>query len=420
MDKEKLPGYVTCAKEKIQSNMPRVKEKLKNSLPRVGNVLLKVLPYVLVALLSISLTVSIMLGFFLPKEKAPSKLDVLEQLILDRFIGESDKTAMEDAAADAMIGALGDRWSYYIPADELSAYQEQMKNAYVGVGITITQPEDRSGLNVEQVTAGGPAEEAGVLAGDFIVAVDGTEIAGMDIGDIKTRIQGQVETTVELTVHRGEETLNITVTRREIKTAVATGQMLTEDVGYVRIVNFNTNCTTETIAAIEELVAQGAKKLVFDVRNNPGGYASELVKVLDYLLPEGKIFTRVDYTGKETTDMSDADFLDMPMAVLVNGNSYSAAEFFAAALREYDAAVVVGEKTCGKGYFQVTYQLPDGSAVGLSIGKYYTPKGESLAEVGITPDNVVPVKDEVAAQIYAGTLAPAEDPQVQAAVSALN
>jgi carboxyl-terminal processing protease len=386
----------------------------------VGNVLLKVLPYVLVALLSISLTVSIMLGFFLPKEKAPSKLDVLEQLILDRFIGEKDKTAMEDAAAYAMIGALGDRWSYYIPADELSAYQEQMKNAYVGVGITITQPEDRSGLNVEQVTAGGPAEEAGVLAGDFIVAVDGTEIAGMDIGDIKTRIQGQVETTVELTVHRGEETLNITVTRREIKTAVATGQMLTEDVGYVRIVNFNTNCTTETIAAIEELVAQGAKKLVFDVRNNPGGYASELVKVLDYLLPEGKIFTRVDYTGKETTDMSDADFLDMPMAVLVNGNSYSAAEFFAAALREYDAAVVVGEKTCGKGYFQVTYQLPDGSAVGLSIGKYYTPKGESLAEVGITPDNVVPVKDEVAAQIYAGTLAPAEDPQVQAAVSALN
>ena len=420
MDKEKLLGYVTCAKEKIQSNMPRVKEKLKNSLPRVGNVLLKVLPYVLVALLSISLTVSIMLGFFLPKEKAPSKLDVLEQLILDRFIGEKDKTAMEDAAADAMIGALGDRWSYYIPADELSAYQEQMKNAYVGVGITITQPEDRSGLNVEQVTAGGPAEEAGVLAGDFIVAVDGTEIAGMDISDIKTRIQGQVETTVELTVHRGEETLNITVTRREIKTAVATGQMLTEDVGYVRIVNFNTNCTTETIAAIEELVAQGAKKLVFDVRNNPGGYASELVKVLDYLLPEGKIFTRVDYTGKETTDMSDADFLDMPMAVLVNGNSYSAAEFFAAALREYDAAVVVGEKTCGKGYFQVTYQLPDGSAVGLSIGKYYTPKGESLAEVGITPDNVVPVKDEVAAQIYAGTLAPAEDPQVQAAVSALN
>jgi len=414
-----LKGF-NWTKEKIREYLPRVKEKLGKALPWIGKIALKALPYVVVALLSVTITMAIMMSIFLPKAPGQSKLDALEQLILDRFIGEADKTAMEDAAADAMVGALGDRWSYYIPADEFSAYQDQMKNAYVGVGITITQPEDRSGLNVEQVTAGGPAEEAGVLAGDFVVAVDGTEIAGMDIGDIKTMIQGQAETTVELTVRRGEETLNITVTRREIKTAVATGQMLTEDVGYVKIVNFNTNCAKETIAAIEDLVAQGAKKMVFDVRNNPGGYASELVMVLDYLLPEGKLFTRVDYTGKETTDMSDADFLDMPMAVLVNGSSYSAAEFFAAALREYDAAVVVGEKTCGKGYFQVTYQLPDGSAVGLSIGKYYTPKGVSLAEVGVTPDNVVPVTEELAAQIYAGTLAPVDDPQVQTAVTALN
>lgn len=429
MNKEKLEKYWLLAKEKLQKGLSWAKEKGTKLLLWVweklkklfsARNLLKALPYVLVCLLSVSLTVAIMVSILLPGTTAQSKLDTLEQLILERFIGDADKTAMEDAAADAMIGALGDRWSYYIPADEFSAYQDQMKNAYVGVGITITQPEDRSGLNVEQVTAGGPAEEAGVLAGDFVVAVDGTEIAGMDINDIKTMIQGQAETSVVLTVRRGEESLDITVTRRQIKTPVATGQMLNEDVGYVKIVNFNANCADETVAVIEELMAQGARKLVFDVRNNPGGYASELVKVLDYLLPEGKLFTKVDYTGKETTDMSDANCLDLPMAVLVNGSSYSAAEFFAAALREYDAAVVVGEKTCGKGYFQVTYQLPDGSAVGLSIGKYYTPKGESLAEVGVTPDHVVPVKDELAAQIYAGTLPPEEDPQVQAAVTALN
>ena len=429
MNKEKLVKYWLQAKEKLCVAMSWAKEKglklllwVRKNLKKLFTKenLLKALPYVLVCLLSVTVTVAIMVNILLPGATTQSKLDVLEQLILDRFIGDADRTAMEDAAADAMIGALGDRWSYYIPADEFAAYQDQMKNAYVGVGITITQPEDRSGLNVEQVTAGGPAEEAGILAGDFVVAVDGTEIAGMDIGDIKSMIQGQAQTTVELTVRRGEETLTMTVTRREIKTPVATGQMLNEDIGYVKIVNFNANCADETIAAIEELVAQGAKKLVFDVRNNPGGYASELVKVLDYLLPEGKLFTKVDYTGKETTDMSDANCLDLPMAVLVNGSSYSAAEFFAAALREYEAAVVVGEKTCGKGYFQVTYQLPDGSAVGLSIGKYYTPKGESLAEVGVTPDHVVPVKEDLAAQIYAGTLAPAEDPQVQAAVAALN
>ena len=442
MDKEKLQKYLAAvkekagklwawAKDKAASLLGWTKEKTKKFLawekekrpvymPCAKRFLMKALPYALVALLSVSLTVAVMLAVFVPRSGGQTKLEVLEKLILERFIGEADQTAMEDAAADAMIGALGDRWSYYIPADEFASYQDQMKNAYVGVGITITQLEDLSGLKVEEVAAGGPALEAGIQAGDLVVAVDGTSIAGMDISQIKAMIQGQAETSVALTVRRGEEELEISVTRREIKTAVATGQMLTEEIGYVKIVNFNSNCASETKAVIEDLVAQGAKKLVFDVRNNPGGYASELVEVLDYLLPEGKLFTKVDYTGKETTDMSDADCLDLPMAVLVNGNSYSAAEFFAAALREYDAAVVVGEKTCGKGYFQVTYQLPDGSAVGLSIGKYYTPKGESLAGVGVTPDSVLPVTEELAAQIKADLVAPGEDPQVQAAVTALN
>ena len=203
------------------------------------------------------------------------------------------------------------------------------------------------------------------------------------------------------------------VTRRAIRTPVVESELLQENIGLITIFNFNSNCAEETIAAIEKLMAQGAQKLIFDVRNNPGGYAQELVKVLDYLLPEGKLFTTVDYTGAEHTDMSDASCLELPMAVLVNGNSYSAAEFFAAAMAEYEAAVVVGEKTSGKGYFQSTYQLPDGSAVGLSIGKYYTPKGQSLADVGITPD--VPVSLENGQT----GLDPMEDPQVLAAIDAL-
>ena len=155
------------------------------------------------------------------------------------------------------------------------------------------------------------------------------------------------------------------------------------------------------------------------MRHNPGGYASELVKVLDYLLPEGELFRTVRYDGKEDVDMSDADCLDVPMAVLVNAGSYSAAEFFAAALRDYEAAVVVGEQTVGKGYFQTTYQLNDGSAVALSIGEYFTPKGKNLAAVGVTPDVVVTVDEETASAIYYGTLNPEEDPQIQAAVKTL-
>ena len=377
------------------------------------------LSYALVAVLSVTLTLAVVLGILASKRQASGKLEYLEELILDCFIGEADQTAMEDAAANAMVGALGDRWSYYIPADQYQAYKEQMRNAYVGVGITISKAEDGSGMQVVSVVAGGPAEAAGVLPGDIIIRLDGRSIAGMEPADAKVLIQGEVNSLVQLSVLRNGEEQELQVMRREIKTQVVKSQLLDNGIGLVTIANFNSNCASETISAIETLMDSGATKLIFDVRNNPGGYAEELVKVLDYLLPEGKLFTRVDYTGKERTDMSDARHLDLPMAVLINGNSYSAAEFFAAALAEYEAATVVGEKTVGKGYFQSTYELPDGSAVGLSIGKYFTPKGVSLAESGITPHIPVAVDAATAAQIKAGVLDPAQDPQILAAIAAL-
>lgn len=382
--------------------------------------LTKVLSYVLTAVLSAAVTMGAVYFFLLPENSGASKLNTLEKLIQNYFIGEYDETEIEDAAANAMIDALGDRWSYYIPADSWQSYQEQMKNAYVGIGVTIRSREDGEGLDVEGVTEGGPAEEAGLKDGDRIVGVDGKSISGMAVSEVKTMIQGESGTGVKLTVLRSGEELELEVTRREVKTPVATAKLLEGDIGYIKIANFNTNCADETIAAIEQMISEGATKLLFDVRYNPGGYASELVEVLDYLLPEGKLFTRVDYSGKESTDMSDAHCIDLPMAVLVNADSYSAAEFFAAALSEYGVATVVGEKTVGKGYFQTTFQLPDGSAVGLSIGKYYTPKGESLAGVGITPDVEVAVTDEIAAGIYAGTLDLSEDPQALAAMDVLN
>ena len=200
---------------------------------------------------------------------------------------------------------------------------------------------------------------------------------------------------------------------------MATYTMLDKHIGLIRIENFDLRCAEETIAAIETLLEQGAEGLIFDVRGNPGGYAEELVKILDYLLPEGDLFRTVDYAGREHVDTSDADCLELPMAVLVNQDSYSAAEFFAAALREYDWAVVVGQKTCGKGYFQNTLPLSDGSAVGLSVGKYFTPNGESLADVGVTPDRVVEVDEDTRWKIYYGTLPIEEDVQLEAALELL-
>lgn len=375
---------------------------------------IRILSYVLTALAASALTMVIV---FFGTNGGYTKLEQLEDLIESKFIGEADRTAMEDAAAKAMVDALGDRWSYYISAADYGAHEEQMNNAYVGVGITVK--EGTGGIEITKVTAGGPGEEAGILAGDLIVAVDGADVRECTVAQVRDLVRGEKNTEVKLTVVRDGTEQTVTVTRREIRTPVATAAMLEGNIGLVAIENFDARCADETIAAIESLLAQGAEGLIFDVRYNPGGYKDELVEVLDYLLPEGPIFRSEYYDGTTEEDTSDAECLDIPMAVLVNGSSYSAAEFFAAALMEYDAAVVVGEQTCGKGYFQNTFRLKDGSAVGLSIGKYYTPKGVSLAGVGVMPDVAVEVDSETASAIYAGTLDPMEDPQILSALAAL-
>ena len=372
--------------------------------------------YILVAMLATMLTLGLV---YLEGGLIPSKLDQLEDLILERFIGEADPEKLGDAAASAMVSATGDRWSYYISASEYESYAEQMANAYVGVGITIQKQEGNVGFLILDVTAGGPAEEAGLQAEDLIIRVADTDVRDTDVDAVRNLVRGKEGTFVDITVMRKGDTRTIRVERRKVKTPVATWEMLEHNIGLVTIENFDDRCADETIEAIETLLDNGAQRLIFDVRNNPGGYAHELVKVLDYLLPEGELFRAVSYDGKENVDYSDAKCLEVPMAVLVNSGSYSAAEFFAAAMQEYDAAEVVGEQTSGKGYFQTTIHLNDGSAVALSVGKYYTPGGRSLADVGVTPDSWIKTDEETEAEIYYGTLSVREDPYIQAAVKLL-
>lgn len=376
--------------------------------------ILKFGSYVLVAALATALTLTIVT---VQQRREPRKLMQMEKLIQERFIGEADQQLMEDAAAEAMVAALGDRWSHYIPASSYASYQERSENVFVGVGITISQAEQ--GFQIMEVEENGPAKEAGVQVGDLLVQVDGQDVARMDANQVKELVRGEEGSTVTLGLLRQEEALSLPVQRRRIQVQVATGTMLEDQVGLVTIENFDDRCAQETIAAVDALMEQGAKALIFDVRNNPGGYAHEMVKTLDYLLPDGELFRMEHYDGRQTVDKSGPECVDLPMAVLVNGDSYSAAEFFAAALKEYEAALVVGEQTCGKGYFQNTFRFQDGSALALSVGKYYTPKGVSLAGVGITPDVPVAVDEATAAAIYYNVLEPGEDPQIQAAWKAL-
>lgn len=377
--------------------------------------IITVLSYLTTAMAACAVTLLVTIG----KTPGSTKLDQVEYLIKNRFIEEADMEKAEDAAATAMIDSLGDRWSYYLSAADYATHKEQVENAYVGIGITISPEENSQGFLILAVQKDSGAEAAGLLAGDIITGAESQDVRGMTTAQLRDIIRGKEGTSVSLEITRDSEVLRVQVTRMQILTEVVRYEMLGNSIGLIAISNFDARCADETIAAIEALREQGAQALIFDVRNNPGGYATELVKVLDYLLPEGDLFRTLDYAGRETVDKSDASFLDIPIAVVCNEDSYSAAEFFPAAIQEYDAGTIVGMPTCGKGYFQYTYELSDGSAVGLSAGKYFTPSGKSLIGTGIQPDVVVEVDDETRAKIAYGTLDAKDDPQIQAAVDIL-
>ena len=348
-----------------------------------------------------------------------AKAAEVQEIIETYFIDDYDEDTLADGAASGMVDATGDEWSYYLSADEVAAYEESMANAYVGVGITITEDAEAGGMRVEEVAAGGPAEEAGIRVGDLLLAVEGEDVLPLGIDGTRNLVRGEEGTRVNMHFSRNGSEYDVSVERRSIETPVVTGELLDGSIGYVKIGNFDERSAAETIAFVKDLIGQGAEALLFDVRFNPGGYADELVKVLDYLLPEGDLFRSVDYAGREEVDTSDASCVELPMAVLVNEDSYSAAEFFAAALQEYEWATIVGSQTYGKGNFQTAFYLSDGSMVNLSIGKYYTPGGKSLSETGVTPDVVVDLDDEQYALLYYNALEQADDPQFQAAIDTL-
>ena len=401
---------------------------------KFSNTLIKALSYILVAALSCVVTIVLVLPTMkyynsyvplrAPEGELAQKAEKLTELlnVIDTgYIGEADLTVMTDAAAEAMVMATGDRWSYYISEDQMESYNSQMENAYAGIGITITAQDTSKGFPIEKVEPTGSAQKAGIRPGDILIEADGQSLIGMDPSTAATFIRGEIGTDVIIKVLRDGEELTFTVKRAKVEETVAAGVLLEGNVGYIVIQNFNDRCASETIACIEDLIEQGATKLLFDVRFNRGGYVSEMVDLLDYLLPEGDLFVSEDYTGVKQTDTSNPSCLRMPMAVLINAYTYSSAEFFAAVLEEYEWAFTVGQHTVGKGNYQITIPLSDGSAVSLSVGRYYTPiKGIWLEDSGgLAPTIEVEVDEETLAYIYAGLLDPMEDPQVLAALEAL-
>lgn len=320
----------------------------------------------------------------------PSGIAMVQTYLLARFAfvePDADLEGATDKALSAFVDGLGDRWSYYLPAQRHQETIERRANSYVGIGVTVDSVSREEGLLVQSVTRDGPADKAGVLAGDVITAVDGVSIAGEGRETASDLIRGEEGTKVALTL-LGEDgaSRDVTCTRATLHNSSAQGRLLDNKVGYVQLSNFYSGSADSFQAEVDALLEQGAESLLIDLRGDPGGYVSELEKILDYLLPEGPVFTHKPRWGFKSVYVSDENCVDLPMAVLVNQHSYSAAELLAAQLRESVDAPIVGERTSGKGYSQLTFPLANGGGAGLSTAAYCTGSGHSLIGEGIVPD----------------------------------
>ncbi len=325
-----------------------------------------------------------------------SKLNTVRILVEENFVGEVDWDAAADGASAGLIDSLEDRWSYYMTAEDYLSYVSRSENTTTGIGVTVQADEQGRGFYIISVVEGAPAQRAGVKAGHILVSVAGEDVSAVDISEVGTIIRSQTgEYELGLLDENGEA-YTVKVSNEVVFTNPVSYEMMENGIGYVRIDDFEKGAAEEGIKAIEALMAQGADSIIFDVRTNPGGRLSELIDLLDYILPEGEIFISVGPDGDEEVYSSDADCVQgIAMSVLIDGNSYSAAEFFAAALSEYGYANIIGQPSTGKARSQMTYVLTDESAVHISTRGYLTPNRVNLAEQGgLVPDIIVEISTD--------------------------
>jgi len=343
-------------------------------------------------------------------------IDVIE----DRFIGTFDLDAFIAYAMRGGVASLDDHWSHYMTPEEYAHHLESINNQFVGIGVEVLIDDDTDGVRVMNVHRGSGAYDAGILAGDIIVEVDGECVIGYTLDELRALLRRPIDDTALIGVLRDGELLHLTVVYRVVFVDPVSYKMLDGNIGYVSVRNFDVGAANGFISAVEYLMSQGAVGFIYDVRSNPGGRLDEMSAILDFLLPEGIIFISVSTSGDEQTIMSDGNYIDMPAVVLVNSHSFSAAEYFAALLTEYYYAYTVGEQTTGKNRLQNTIPLPCGGAVVLSTGEYLTKNRVSLYdEGGYTPLHIIELTDEEYLLFRRGELEFEDDPQLQLALSLL-
>lgn len=325
----------------------------------------------------------------------------IKDVVEEQYIDEVSRQTLGDYAAAAMISGLADKWSYYMSADEYKTYQLNSANEYSGIGMSIMKQDDGS-FQVVSVNADSPAGLAGLGAGDVITAVDGEDITSMSLDEARKLIRSKMNGKFTLGLGRKN---SIEVDCSSVYQSAVNYRLEKTEAGYIQILNFEAGSGDDAIAAVEDLLNQGAVALCIDLRGNPGGLDTECAKFLDYLLPNGTLFIETDKQGNEKVTTSDGMCIQLPMCVLVNAETFGEAEVCAAVLQEYQWATVLGEATTGKTRTQETIPLEDGSALRLSTGTYLTGNRTDIsAKGGVVPDLILYNSDASATGTTEGTV----------------
>lgn len=318
-----------------------------------------------------------------------AKLGELANIIDAYYYNETDAQQIADGIYSGLLESLNDPYSQYYNAEEYKALMENTSGSYYGIGTVLSQDKETGQVTIRRVYKESPAAEAGLKDGDRIISIDGTEAAGEELSDLAKQIKGVEGTSVHVVIQREgtAEKLEFDVERRQIDVPTVEYQMLDGEVGYLAVSEFSDLTAGQFQMAVAELEYQGMESMIVDVRDNPGGVLDAASAVLDQILPEGTVvYTEDKYKNRKDYVSDGETYMDIPIAVLINENSASAAEIFAGAIKDYGYGTLIGTKTFGKGIVQQIIPLEDGSALKVTIAKYFTPKGNDIHEIGIEPD----------------------------------
>lgn len=320
-------------------------------------------------------------------KKVVQKAEAIQQVIDKLYLEEEDVQAVQEGVYKGMVSALGDPYSVYYTKEEYDAFQESYTGEYCGIGASLLQNADTGLITIVKTFKGSPAQEVGLKTDDILYKVEGEEVTGEDLSEVVARVKGKEGTTVKVTIMRGTEEMDLELVRKTISVPTVEYEMLDNNMGYIIISEFDEITTSQWMEAYETLKQQGMTSLIVDLRNNPGGGLSVVAEILDSILPEGMIVYHEDKNGQREEYKSDEEHkIEVPLAVLVNGNSASASEIFAGAVKDYGIGTLIGTTTFGKGIVQQMVSLGDGSAMKVTISKYYTPNGVCIHGTGIEPD----------------------------------